>query len=68
MDRERFQYVCMESDAGRDVLVTHGSEGGMVDRCMQDHLLVKTPQGEQRCWDYRECEEVGRTREEFPWR
>jgi len=68
MERKRFEYVCMESEEGRDVEVIHGEERGFVDHCSGDHLLVKTPETEERCWDYRECEELYRTKEEFPWR
>jgi hypothetical protein len=68
MDQERFQFIRMENRAGRDAFVTHGSEGGMVQECIGDQLQVVTPQGETRNWDYHECEELSRTRDEFPWR
>jgi hypothetical protein len=70
MERKRFDFVCMESEAGRDALVTHSTskEHGLVDRCAGEHLLVKTPTGEARCWDFRDCEELYRSNEEFPWR
>jgi hypothetical protein len=68
MERKRFEFVCVESEEGRDAEVLHGKERGFVDYCSADHLLVKTPEGEKRCWDYRECEELYRTKEEFPWR
>jgi hypothetical protein len=58
----------MESEAGRDIEVLRGDERGFVDRCAGDHVLVKTPQGDKRCWDFHECDELYRTREEFPWR
>jgi hypothetical protein len=68
MDRKRFEFVCMESEGGRDAVVIRNQEHGVVDHCAGEHLLVKTPEGEQRCWDFRECEELYRTHEEFPWR
>ncbi|NJC88072.1 MAG: hypothetical protein FIB02_05990 [Desulfuromonas sp.] len=68
MERKRFDFVCMESEEGRDAVVIHGKEHGLVDHCAGEHLLVKTPEGASRCWDYRECEELHRERDEFPWR
>jgi len=68
MERNRFDFVCMESEAGRDIEVLREQERGFVDHCSGEHLLVNTPEGEKRCWDFRECEEMYRTREEFPWR
>lgn len=68
MDRKRFEFVCMESEEGRDAAVMRNQEHGLVDHCAGEHLLVKTPEGEARCWDFRECEEISRTNEEFPWR
>ena len=68
MERKRFDFVCMESEEGRDVEIRHGKERGFVDHCAGEHLLVKTTEGEKRCWDFRECDELYRTKEEFPWR
>lgn len=68
MERGRFDFVCMESEAGRDAVVINGKEHGMVDRCAGEHLLVKTPEGKSRCWDYHDCDELYRGNEEFPWR
>lgn len=68
MERKRFDYICMESEEGRDAMVIRGSEHGLVDHCAGEHLLVKTVAGENRCWDYRECEELVRSKDEFPWR
>ena len=68
MERKRFDFVCMESEEGRDAMVIHGQEHGLVDRCAGEHLLVKTPEGESRCWDYHDCDELYRTKDEFPWR
>jgi hypothetical protein len=68
MERNRFNYVCLESEAGNDAVVIHHGEHGLVDHCSGEHLLVKTPEGEKRCWDYHECDELYRSKEEFPWR
>lgn len=68
MNRNQFDFVCMESDAGRDAVVIRNQEHGLVVHCSGDHLLVKTPEGAPRCWDYRECEELTRGPAEFPWR
>lgn len=68
MERNRFDYVCTESEEGRDIVVIHKGEHGLVDHCAGSHVLVKTPEGEKRCWDYSECEELSRRHDEFPWR
>ncbi|TLM67856.1 MAG: hypothetical protein FDZ69_03400 [Deltaproteobacteria bacterium] len=68
MERKRFDFICMESEEGRDALVVHGREHGLVDHCAGEHLLVRTSSGESRCWDFRDCEEITRGKEEFPWR
>jgi hypothetical protein len=70
MKKDRFDFVCQESEAGTDAFVSHGttSEEGRVISCSRDHLVVETVEGKKRCWDYRECEEMSRSKEEWPWR
>jgi hypothetical protein len=70
MLRDQFTYLCQEAEAGRDAFVSHEGSGehGHVDSCRLDHMMVTTSSGESRCWDYNECEEMHRTKEEFPWR
>ncbi len=70
MKKERFTFVCSEAEEGRDAFVNHSSssEEGRVMSCSTDHIVVKTSEGSNRCWDYRECEELSRSKEEFPWR
>jgi hypothetical protein len=62
MNKDRYDYVCMEAEAGRDAFVSHPAsrEEGIVTQCVTDtrHLVVKTPTGERRCWDFHECEEL----------
>jgi len=60
MDRERFQYVCMESEAGRDAFVTNNKNGqdGIVQSCQLDHVIVKTTDGKDGCWDFHDCTEI----------
>jgi len=60
MDRQRFEYVCMESEAGRDAFVSLKTSGqhGIVQSCQRDHLVVKTPEGKNGCWDFHDCEEI----------
>ena len=66
MERNRFDHVCMKSEEGRYVVVINHDEHALVDSCVGDHLLVRTAEGEKRCWDYHECDELYRTKEEFP--
>ncbi len=70
MKKDRFTFICSENQEGRDAFVTHpaSKEEGLVMSCSPDHIVVKTSDGKNRCWDYQECEEMSRSKEEFPWR
>jgi hypothetical protein len=62
MQRDRYEYLCAQAEAGQDAFVRHpdSNEEGMVSGCIlkTDHLLVKTPQGQTRCWDFHSCEDI----------
>ncbi|WP_303721573.1 hypothetical protein [Malonomonas rubra] len=70
MDKDRYTYVCSEAEAGRDTFVIHPAslEEGVVSECIlpSNHLVVKTPEGKKRCWDYHTCEELSRLKNEWP--
>jgi len=70
MKKERFDFVCQDTEAGTDAFVRHASsnEEGRVLNCSIDHLVVETSEGSKRCWDFRECEELSRSKEEWPYR
>ena len=72
MNSDRYKFVCLETEAGRDAFVIHPSsqEEGLVDTCIlpSSHLIVRTANGKKRCWDYHECEEMTRMKEERPRR
>ena len=71
MEKDRFEYLRVKSEEGReDVFVNHPStnEQGVVQGARGESLLVKTPSGEEKSWDYRECEETLSRREQFPYR
>ncbi len=70
MKKDRFTFVCSEAEEGRDAFVAHSEsqEEGRVMSCSTDHIVVKTSEGNNRCWDFHECEELSRTKEEWPWR
>ncbi len=72
MNKESYFHVCLESEAGRDAFVSHPStnEEGIVTRCIpqSDHIVVQTPDSQKRCWDYRECETMQRSPQEWPRR
>lgn len=62
MNRDRFIYLCQENEAGRDAFAVHPTtrEEGIVTACSltSGHLVVRTPENTQRCWDFSECEEL----------
>jgi hypothetical protein len=62
MQRSRYQYLCSEAKAGRDAFVRHlgSNEQGIVINCimLSNHMVVATPEGVTRCWDFHECEDV----------
>lgn len=64
MDRDRFEHLCQEVEAGRDAFVSHpdSKEQGIVTSCIRqtDHIMVETAQGNKRCWDYHECADLDR--------
>ncbi len=70
MKKERFDFVCQDAEAGMDAFVKHPSsdEEGRVKSCGKDHMIVETSDGQERCWDFHECEELTRRKEEWPWR
>ncbi len=68
MEKDRFEYVCAQTEQGRDAFVRHpesGEEGRVVD-CSGDLVVVENTKGEQRQWNYREVEEITRSKEEWP--
>jgi hypothetical protein len=70
MEKERFVYVCVQTEQGRDVFVNHpgsGEEGRVVD-CSGDQVMVENSAGEKRQWNYREVEEITRSKNEWPRR
>lgn len=64
MKKDRFEYLCMEAEAGRDAFVRHPdcSEEGMVISCdlQGGVMLVKTAESQMRNWDFDECEDLRR--------
>ena len=71
MERTSFLHLCDNAEAGReDVFVQHpdAGEGGMVEGCDRDELIVLTSDGRKRHWDYRQCEETLSRRRIFPYR
>ncbi len=62
MKKESYEHLCQVADSGQDAFITHpnSSEHGMVTSCIRQtvHLVVRTPQGQMRCWTFGECEEL----------
>jgi hypothetical protein len=63
MRKERFDYLCQQAQSGKDVLIAHGStnEEGRVLECSIEHMVVDTNEGNRRCWDFHECDEISRS-------
>jgi len=70
MNKERYDYLCMESEAGRDTFVMHPAtlEEGLVKSCLPplNHIIVRTSAGVIRTWDYHECEELCQMLKDWP--
>lgn len=66
MQRNRFEYLCSEAQSGRDAFVRHPdtNEEGLVTKCIlkTDHMVVETAQGQTRCWDFHECNDLTHTK------
>lgn len=64
MNRNRFEHLCLEAEAGRDAYVTHPetNEEGIVDSCIMksDHFVVRTNDGQKKCWDFHNCADLDR--------
>lgn len=60
MKTDRFQYLCKEIESGNSAFINHPSTGekGRLQSCSMDHLVVETDEGNRRCWDFHECEEI----------
>jgi len=70
MKKERFDFVCLDTEAGIDAFVKNPdtSEEGTVKSCSTDQLIVKTSEGKERCWNFNQVEELSRSTEEWPYR
>ncbi|TYO99164.1 hypothetical protein EDC39_1035 [Geothermobacter ehrlichii] len=62
MQRSRYEYLCAEVEAGNDAFVCHpdSNEEGIITGCVlkTGHMLVKTAQGQTRCWDFNSCKDL----------
>ena len=62
MKKESFDHLCLLAEAGRDAFIRHtkSDEHGLITSCIEQtgHLVVRTPQGEMRCWNFSDCEEL----------
>ncbi len=70
MNKDRFDYVCVQSEQGRDVFVHNPKteEDGRVLSCSGEQVEVENTAGEKRVWNYQEVEEVTRSNAEWPRR
>ena len=72
MRKDRFIYLCQEAQAGRDAFVLHPKtrEEGLVDSCTlaAQRVIVRTAAGKTRSWNYYDCEELSRLKQEWPRR
>ncbi len=62
MKKDRFTFLCMETEAGRDTFVQHSSsnEQGLVRGCdlRGGMMLVQTAGNQPRRWEFSECEDL----------
>lgn len=62
MRKDRFTYLCMEAEAGRDAFVRHpdSNEEGLVTSCDLNagRMMVQTPENQLRYWDFNECDDL----------
>lgn len=70
MNKERFDYVCVQSEQGRDIFVRNPQAGeeGQVLACTGDTVEVQITSGEKRSWNYQDLEEITRSKHEWPRR
>ena len=72
MTKDTFLYLCNKANAGEDAFVRHPAthEEGRVAACVlpSEHVIIETPEGSRRCWDFRECEEMGLDHNLTPYR
>lgn len=62
MNKARYEYLCQESEAGRETLIEHPSshEDGVIVSCLKltDTLVVRTLDGYSRSWDFHDCDDL----------
>lgn len=72
MTKDTYLYLCNKSEAGEDAFVIHPDthQEGRVASCVMpsEHLIVETPEGDKRCWDFHECEEITPSHDQVPYR
>ena len=63
MNRKQYVDICKTTLTGKNAFVHNALTGeeGMVKSCTHEHLLVKTREGKDRCWDYHRCERPDRS-------
>ena len=69
MKRDRFMWVCMENEAGRDTFVKNPTthEEGLVMDFGTNDLKVRTNRGNSRNWGFAECEELPIIHDQRRW-
>ena len=68
MQKDRYDYVCVQTEQGRDIFVRHVASGeeGQVLSCTDGQVTLKNTKGEERAWHYSELEEIIRSKDEWP--
>ncbi|MEZ4599604.1 MAG: hypothetical protein R2940_07430 [Syntrophotaleaceae bacterium] len=58
MDREGYRDICELMASGKEIYVrdSYTAEEARVEKCSEDHFLVKTRAGKEYEWDYHDCE------------
>ncbi len=70
MEKDRFEFVSVEAEQGRDIFVRHPENGeeGRVKSCSGEQVTFEDPQGDAHIYDYRILEELSRSKGEWPRR
>ncbi len=70
MEKDRFEYVRVQTEQGRDIFVRHvpSNEEGQVLSCAGDLATIKNTAGQEQTWHYSDIEEITRSKNEWPRR
>ena len=70
MQKDRYDYVCVQTEQGREIFVRDVASGeeGQAVYCTADQVTLRNTKGEESTWHYSELEEITRSKDEWPRR